>query len=197
MRSLLNLLPLILVTLYLCTNRPDKDPKYQLDQCGKNLHTIGVALEKDRLLSEDKLYATKLEEVYGKTPVPECPLGGSQSYVEGYQVGSDRSSYLLVCKGDHHVPASVPPDYPRIAFSVEEAGGSARTTEPEPSIGSKDGPEDEKDEQDKEEKSKLQVSGGEEPKIEDGKEAQVDDKAQVTPTPAPSSTPQPERTPKG
>lgn len=124
-RSILNLLPLILVTLYLCTNSPNKRPDFKLKACGKNLHTIGVELEKSRLLSDDKLYPKSLEEVYGKNkPLPKCPEGGQESYLEGYQVSPDRTSYLLVCKGDHHKDAEVPPDYPRIGFSVQEASGS-------------------------------------------------------------------------
>lgn len=121
-RTLINLLPLIILTWYLCYNRPDKDPNYQLDLCGQNLHKIGVALEKDRLLSEDKLYAKDIEAVFtSDAGVPACPNGGKDSYIKGYQVTEDRSGYLLVCKGDNHTKAGVPADYPRIAFSVQEA----------------------------------------------------------------------------
>lgn len=120
-RTLLNLLPLIILTWYLCQNRPDKDPNYQLDLCGQNLHKIGVELEKDRLLSESKIYAQDLATLFAKSAVPECPEGGSEAYTQGYQPNPDRTAYLLVCKGSHHSAAGVPSDYPRIAFSVEEA----------------------------------------------------------------------------
>ena len=120
-RAMLNLLPLILVTWYLCNNSPSSRPSYKLETCGSNLHTMGVEIEKSRLMSEDKLYSKTLEDVYGKKALPECPEGGSEAYVEGFKVSEDRSSYTLVCKGDHHKDAEVPSDYPRIAFSVQEA----------------------------------------------------------------------------
>jgi hypothetical protein len=127
-RTLINLLPLIILTWYLCQNKPDKDPNYQLELCGKNLHTIGVALEKDRLLSEKKVYAEDLASLFtnGKT-MPECPNGGPETYTEGYQPNSDRTAYVLVCKGNHHSSAGVPSDYPRIAFSVQEASSDGNS----------------------------------------------------------------------
>lgn len=131
-RVILNLLPLIIVTWYLCQSRPDQKPGYQLEQCGKNLHTIGVAIEKDRLLSEEKVYNSDLKSIFGKTAVPSCPVGGEESYFEGYKVAPDGKSYVLVCKGKNHTEASVPSDYPRIAFSVAEANGKAPATEEKP-----------------------------------------------------------------
>lgn len=123
MRTIINLLPLLILTWYLCQNRPDQNPRYQLDQCGAHLHTLGVALEKDRLLSPDKLYNKELTSVLPEDKMPECPVGGKESYLEGYKVNGDRTAYTLVCKGEHHKAASVPSDYPRIAFSVQEASG--------------------------------------------------------------------------
>ena len=129
-RTIFNLLPLIILTWYLCNNRPEKQPGYQFEQCGKNLHTIGVALEKDRLLSDDKLYNVSLEEAWGKaTPLPACPNGGQESYIEGYQPADDRSSYLLTCSGAHHEDSSVPSGYPRIGFSVLEAEQNTSVSE--------------------------------------------------------------------
>ena len=101
-RTVLNLLPLIILTWYLCQNRPDKNPDYQLDLCGKNMHEMGVALEKDRLLSGDLLYNADFSKVFPEGKIPACPVGGDDAYKEGYQVSADRTSYLLVCKGDHH-----------------------------------------------------------------------------------------------
>ncbi|MFA5505144.1 MAG: hypothetical protein WC314_13445 [Vulcanimicrobiota bacterium] len=120
-RTIFNLLPLVILTWYLCMNRPDKHPEYQLDVCGQTMHKIGVALEKDRLLSEDKLYNSDLSKVFPDGALPGCPLGGQDAYIQGYQVSPDRSSYVLVCKGNHHTDSGVPSDYPRIAFSVQEA----------------------------------------------------------------------------
>ena len=52
--------------------------------------------------------------------MPICPVGKKGTYVAGYQPSADRRSYLLVCKGDHHKPAGVPSDYPRIGFGPHE-----------------------------------------------------------------------------
>lgn len=110
---------LILLTFWMC-NRPP-DPKLGLQQCGKSLHAIGVALERFRLSSEDQTYPKDLQEAYKGSAPPACPIGGKSTYSAGYQPGSDRRSYLLVCKGDHHQKAGVPSDYPRIAFGPHEA----------------------------------------------------------------------------
>jgi hypothetical protein len=120
-RTLLNLLPLIILTWYLCQNRPDKDPNYELDLCGQSLRTIGVALEKDRLMSETNVYTQEVASIFADGAMPACPVGGQESYTKGYQPNGDRSAYLLVCKGNHHSAAGVPSDYPRIAFGVKEA----------------------------------------------------------------------------
>ncbi len=130
-RTIWNLLPLIVLSLYLCHYSPAKEPSAQLEQCGKNLHAVGVAIEKDRLLSEDKLYNTDLKAIYASSPMPACPVGGKDSYPSGYAVSPDRSSYLLVCKGDHHKDAGVPSDYPRIAFAVPEKAPGGETPAPE------------------------------------------------------------------
>lgn len=127
-RTLWNLLPLILVALYLCHYSPSKRPAFKLEQCGKHLHEIGVMIEKDRLSSDDKLYGKDLKEIFGQHPIPACPVGGKEAYIEGYQVSPDRRSYLLVCKGDHHKDAGVPSDYPRIAFSIQEADKAENKT---------------------------------------------------------------------
>lgn len=110
---------LILLSFWLCTKRP-VDPKMALQECGKNLHTLGVALEKARLSSEDGLYPAKLEDVMDGQPLPVCPVGKKGTYVAGYQPSADRRSYVLVCKGDHHKAADVPSDYPRIGFGPHE-----------------------------------------------------------------------------
>lgn len=130
-RTIWNLLPLIVLSLYLCHYSPSKQPVTQLQQCGKHLHDIGVVIEKDRLLSEDKLYNADLKAVYGSKPIPACPVGGKNTYIEGYTVSPDRKSYLLVCKGDHHKDAGVPSDYPRIAFAVPENASTEEKPAPE------------------------------------------------------------------
>lgn len=123
-QALLRLLPLILLTTWLCYNKPGKDPKYQMEACGAALHKIGVQLETARLSSDDKLYPKDLKEAYGQEPIPKCPIGGVEAYEKGYTVSADGRSYVLVCKGSHHTDAGLPPDYPRIAF---------QSTEPSPS----------------------------------------------------------------
>lgn len=131
MRALINLLPLLILTWYLCQNRPEKNPEYQLDVCGRSLHQIGVALEKDRLLSEEKLYTKEFDKLFADGKLAVCPVGGKESYIAGYQPAADHRSYLLVCKGAHHADASVPSDYPRIAFSVEEASSDGTSEKQE------------------------------------------------------------------
>lgn len=109
---------MILLTLWVC-QRPD--PRAQMEQCGRQLHLIGVALEKFRLGSEDKLYPRSLEEAYTKGAVPACPAAGGESYRLGYKPSSDLGSYVLTCQGDAHADAGLPPDYPRIAFGPHES----------------------------------------------------------------------------
>lgn len=123
-RTIWNLLPLILLSLYLCHYSPSKRPSAELHQCGKFLREIGVAIEKDRLLSEDRLYKKDLATVYGEKPIPSCPIGGKDAYLQGYSAAEDARSYLLVCKGAHHKEAGVPSDYPRIAFAIPESPSS-------------------------------------------------------------------------
>jgi hypothetical protein len=113
---------MVLLTLYICKRPPD--PNLGLQQCGANLHKIGVALEKFRLSSEDGRYPAKLDEAFKGTSVPACPVGGDEAYLQGYQPGADRLAYLQVCKGSHHKTAGVPLDYPRIAFGPAEAAAS-------------------------------------------------------------------------
>lgn len=127
------LMLMVLLTLYIC-KRP-ADPKLGLDGCGKNLHTIGVALEKFRLSADDRLYPQKLEEVYKDGAISVCPVGGKGTYYAGYQPSADRRSYLLVCKGEHHKTAGVPSDYPRIGYGPHETGtsGEKSTSAPSPS----------------------------------------------------------------
>ena len=114
-------------------NRPS-DPKASLQQCGTHLHSVGVELEKFRLSSDDKLYPATLEEVYVNKTIPVCPVGGKNSYKEGYKADSARTSYLLVCKGEYHKEAGVPSDFPRIAFGPAEHGatGSHPASSPTP-----------------------------------------------------------------
>jgi hypothetical protein len=207
MRTMLNLLPLIIVTLYLCQNRPDKDPKYVLDQCAQQLHKIGVSIEKDRLLSEAKLYNTGLKEIFGKHPIPACPEGGEDSYINGYTVAGDKRSYLLVCKGDHHVSASVPSDFPRIAFSVEEAEGNgaakddqdtgtkpASSPTPGATVESEGQPEDAKAESERAEAPKLQSQDPKGSTLQEQSlgEEQKGKEPQAGASPAATSSPQPE-----
>lgn len=172
-RTVLNLLPLIILTWYLCQNRPDKNPDYQLDLCGKNMHEMGVALEKDRLLSGDLLYNADFSKVFPEGKIPACPVGGDDAYKEGYQVSADRTSYLLVCKGDHHKEAGVPSDYPRIGFSVQEASSN----------GSSDSKEEDKIEPEE------SPTPAESPQPEQSPEAQASPELQVSPTPG--TTPNP------
>ena len=106
---------LVMLSFWLCTKRP-VDPQIGLRDCGKNLHTLGVALEKARLGSDDGLYPAKLEEAMKGQQLPVCPVGKKGTYDAGYQPSADRRSYKLVCKGEHHKPAGVPSDYPRIGF---------------------------------------------------------------------------------
>lgn len=127
--AILNLLPLLILTWYLCQNKPKPDPSQLLQACGKNLHKMGVEVEKYRLLSDDKLYPPELDKVFKEGEMPACPVGGAESYTNGFTLLDGRSGYLLVCKGKHHVDASVPSDYPRIAFSVEEASQTDSATE--------------------------------------------------------------------
>lgn len=124
------LFPLLLLTTLLCYYRPGQDPRFMAKSCGTNLHKISVKLERTRLGSEDKLYPTSLKEAYDKAEIPECPAAGADTYSVGYTASSDRRSYLLVCKGDHHVKAEIPTDFPRVAFSVDEAKG--KVAEPTP-----------------------------------------------------------------
>lgn len=140
-RALINLLPLIIVTFYICNYSPTKSPEYQLKQCGSSLHEIGVALEKDRLLSEEKLYSRDLKAVFGQKDLPECPVGGDESYLQGFEVAEDRESYVLTCHGSHHTEADVPSDYPRIGFSIQEAQGNGNSGEPE----KEEGPQEDKE----------------------------------------------------
>lgn len=114
---------LILLSFWLCTKRP-VDPKLGLQDCGKNLHALGVALEKARLGSDDGLYPLKLEDALKGKELPVCPVGKKGTYVAGYQPSADRRSYVLVCKGDHHKEANVPSDYPRIGFGPHETPAS-------------------------------------------------------------------------
>lgn len=120
-QAFLRLLPLLLLTTFLCYNRPGQNPQYLVKGCGANLHKLSVKVERNRLGSEDKLYALTLKDVYGKTEIPECPAAGDDTYTAGYTVSEDRASYVLVCKGTHHAKAALPADYPRVKFSVEEA----------------------------------------------------------------------------
>lgn len=115
------LFPLLLLTTLLCYYRPGQDPRFLAKNCGTNLHKISVKLERHRLGSDDKLYPTTLEEAYGKTELPKCPAANKDTYTVGYTASSDRRSYLLVCKGGHHEEAAIPADFPRVAYSVEEA----------------------------------------------------------------------------
>ena len=172
-RTLINLLPLIILTWYLCQNRPDKDPNYQLDLCGQNLHKIGVELEKDRLGSEEKLYPQELTTVFPDGGVPACPEGGQESYIQGYQPNGDRTGYLQVCKGNHHSAAGVPSDYPRIGFSVQEALN-----------GNSDKPEEEK-EQPQESPSPEQVQESPSPQ----ESPVVEETPIVKESPTPGATP--------
>lgn len=112
------LMLMVLLTLWVC-NRPE-DPKQGLAVCGKNLHQIGVSLERFRLTAEDGAYPKTLEEAFKSGAVPACPVGGQSTYPSGYRRASDGRSYLLVCQGDHHQAAGVPSDYPRIAFEARE-----------------------------------------------------------------------------
>lgn len=169
-RAFINMLPLLILTWYLCNYGPSKNPKYLLKTCGQNLHTIGVAIEKDRLISEDKLYNQKLEDIFSKTSLPECPVGGKEAYLNGYTVASDRGSYLLVCKGDHHKAAEVPPDFPRIAFSVQESMGAEQNL----------GQESKEEREEKEEK----------PEEQEAKESQGE--VQASESPRPQNTPESE-----
>ena len=186
-RAFINMLPLLILTWYLCAHGPDKNPKYRLDACGRNLHKIAVAIEKDRLTSEDKLYNPKLEAVFGKTEIPECPDGGKESYLNGYTVSSNRTSYLLVCKGDHHTKAEVPPDFPRIAFSVEEAQGQA----PDKSVEepAKSAEEEQPD------VGKVQEESEKDGEGEQGKEEV--EKVEPVQSPTPRATAEPERDSEG
>ncbi len=126
--SIWPLVAMMMLTLWMC-NRP-ADPKLNLEQCGKHLHTVGVDLEKFRLTSDDKLYPATLEEVYVNKTIPVCPVGGKNSYKEGYKADSSRASYLLVCKGEYHKDAGVPSDFPRIAFGPAEHGSSHTESHP-------------------------------------------------------------------
>ncbi len=134
---MLRLLPLILLTTWLCYNKPGKDPKYQMEACGAALHKIGVQLETVRLTSDDKLYPTNLKQAYGEKEIPGCPLGGVEAYEKGYRLSTDQRSYLLVCSGSHHTDAGLPPDYPRIAFASTEpspSGEKSPSQDIEPTI---------------------------------------------------------------
>ena len=166
MRSLIHLLPLMILTWYLCQNRPEQNPEYQLDACSRSLHQVGVALEKDRLLSEDKLYTKEFEKLFDDGKLGICPVGGKESYITGYQPSDDRRSYLLVCKGAHHALASVPSDYPRIAFSVEEASSDGSS---------------EKQEDTSQERQEQEVEGEQEPRQAE----------EIKESPSPQATPNP------
>lgn len=121
---------MILLTLWVC-QRPD--PRGQVEQCGKHLHQIGVALEKFRLGSDDGLYPRTLEEAYKKGTFPACPAAGAESYRLGYKPSADLRSYSLACQGDSHQVAGLPSDYPRIAFGPHE---NETTSEEDPSPAS-------------------------------------------------------------
>lgn len=109
---------LLFLAFWLC-NRP-ADPFDQLKTCGGHLHQVGVALEKYRLAVQEHTYPLTLEELYKDKAIPACPSGGKNCYKEGYKPSKDRRSYTLVCKGENHLRAGVPPDYPRIAFGPHE-----------------------------------------------------------------------------
>lgn len=130
--ALMRLVPLLLLTLFLCYNRPGQDPQYLVKGCGENLHKASVQIERARLTSEDKLYPRTLKEVYGKTDIPECPAANDDTYSEGYLVDGDQKGYVLVCKGTYHAKAAIPADYPRVGFSVAEydAEWAKKTEEP-------------------------------------------------------------------
>lgn len=121
------LMLLVMLTFWMC-NRPT-DPSTGLQQCGKTLHGIGVALERFRLSSDDGLYPKDLAEAYRGSQAPSCPIAKEATYLKGYQPGSDRRAYLLVCKGDHHQQAGVPSDYPRIAFGPHETSSPSEESQ--------------------------------------------------------------------
>lgn len=181
--SALNFTLMIFLTWYIC--QPNRNPEVQLTACGEKLHEIGVALEKSRLMSEDGLYPLDLEEAFGKGELPACPAGGKESYIEGYTLDSDRTGYLLVCKGSHHSEAGVPADYPRIGFSVEEA-----------SSGNKSGKSTEIKNQETLENTDPEASENDDQEVVENEEqeepVEVDEsQAQVEPTEASSPTPTP------
>lgn len=134
LRSMISMLPLILLTTYLCYARPGADPAAKMKLCGESLHKIGVELEKSRYTSESGTYPKTLKEIFTKTDMPKCPEGGEDSYIDGYSTKDDLKSYVLVCSGAHHKEAGVPSGYPRIAFGVSEPSGDSPSAEPSPSV---------------------------------------------------------------
>ncbi len=137
LRTFLHISLLVILTSMLCNTRPSKNPSFQLQQCGKNLHQIGVELESQRLSLSLETYPETLPERWGDTELPACPVGGQDSYRSGYQRAEDGRSYLLVCAGSNHENAEVPPDYPRIGFSSDESQRDVQATaveEPEAAV---------------------------------------------------------------
>lgn len=132
-RTIFNLLPLIILTWYLCSNKPGADPEVQLKTCGENLHKVGVMIERERLLSEPKLYNQDLKSVIPEDKMLACPVGGKDAYYQGYQPSGDGNSYVLGCKADHS-KSGVPSGYPRIDFSVQEANSGETSDSKEEKI---------------------------------------------------------------
>ena len=134
LRSMISMLPLLLLTTYLCYARPGADPGAKMKLCGESLHKIGVELEKAKYTSGDQTYPKTLKEAFGEKDIPKCPEGGNESYIDGYSVKADQKSYILVCSGAHHKEAGVPSGYPRIAFGASERSNESPSTEPTPAV---------------------------------------------------------------
>lgn len=183
MGAFLRLLPLILLTTWLCLNRPSQDPKYQLHLCGENLRKIGVELERVRLTEDSVIYPDQLPNTVAGKALPGCPVGGVERYREGYKRSRDGRSYVLVCSGENHLDADVPPDYPRIAFSSLEDSDDGAGRESEQ--GQQSGEEHSEDQEESVEKTADPEDSADEVSEEDG-QASVGLQEKGTPESAPT-----------
>ncbi len=94
--------------------------------CKSNLKNLGAAMEvyaADWSGHYPPLGKTQLAPNYLKT-LPECPAAGTDTYqVElgpsaTYNTGAREDYYLFYCEGEHHLPVSVPANYPQYSAIV-------------------------------------------------------------------------------
>lgn len=91
----------------------------ELARCSSNLKNIATALE---MWSTDHAgrYPKKLKSVapnYLRT-IPFCPRAYEDTYSASYQRKTKPDFYKLSCKGEHHVAAGLPADFPQYTSKV-------------------------------------------------------------------------------